>query len=302
VAERQVGPGEPGDALMTTAPNATIGRRKLRAALRRAREESGYTQEHAARALDWSLSKLIRIEAGIVGLSTVDCKALLDLYGVTDAAQIGTLVELARVSRRKPWWFEHKDSLDPVFTKYLGLEAGASTLRTFQSLTVPGLFQTPEYAAEVTGGAWVDPLSDETVGRMVQVRLARQREVFDRAEPPTLVSVLDEGVLRRAVGSSEVMRGQLTHLAALAEQPNVTVLVVPFSAGVPVYLNSFVVLSFPDPEDTDVVYMEGTSGQQVIEDGNPIAQYKSTFERLVQKSLDPAESVALIQKVAGELD
>jgi transcriptional regulator with XRE-family HTH domain len=286
---------------MTTAPNATIGRRKLRAALRRARDDSGLTQEQAARALEWSLSKLIRIEAGIVGLSTVDCKALLDLYGVTDAAQVQALVELARVSRKKPWWFEHKDSLDQDFTKYLGFEAGASTLRTFQSLTVPGLFQTPQYAAEITGGAWVDPLSSETVDRMVTVRMARQREVFDRDEPPTLVSVLDEGVLRRAVGSAEVMYGQLTHLAAIADQPNVTVHVVPFAAGVPVYLNSFVVLSFPDPEDTDVVYIESTSGQQVIEEGIPVTQYKSTFARLVERSLNPDDSIDLIQKVAGEL-
>jgi hypothetical protein len=287
---------------MTTAPNATIGRRKLRAALRKAREDSNYTQEQAARALDWSLSKVIRIEAGIVGLSTVDCKALLDLYGVTDAAQVQTLVELARVSRRKPWWFEHKDSLDSVFTKFLGLEAGASSLRTFQSVAVPGLFQTARYARAMTGGAWIgEPLSADTVERLVTVRLARQAEVFDRDEPPTLACVLDEGVLRHVVGSAEVMHGQLMHLVELTGRPNVTIHVVPFNAGVPVYLNSFVVLGFPDPEDTDVVYIEGTSGQLVIEEGNPLAQYRSAFDRLVSRSLDPEDSVALIQKVAGEL-
>jgi hypothetical protein len=97
------------------------------------------------------------------------------------------------------------------------------------------------------------------------------------------------------------MYGQLTHLAAIADQPNVTVHVVPFAAGVPVYLNSFVVLSFPDPEDTDVVYIESTSGQQVIEEGIPVTQYKSTFARLVERSLNPDDSIDLIQKVAGEL-
>jgi transcriptional regulator with XRE-family HTH domain len=291
-----------GDALMTAAPNATIGRRKLRAALRRAREDSGHTQEQAARAMEWSLSKLIRIEAGIVGLSTVDCKALLDLYDVDDAEQVQYLIELARVSRKKPWWFEHKETLDPVFTKFLGLESGASTLRTFQSIAVPGLYQTSEYATEITAESWIgDPLSRETVERWVTVRLARQREILEREEPPTLVSILDEGVLRHVVGSAEVMHGQLTHLVTLADRPNVTIHVVPFTAGVPVYLNSFVVLSFPDPEDTDVVYIESTSGQLVIEEGNPIAQYREAFERLRTKSLDPDDSISLIQKVAGEL-
>jgi transcriptional regulator with XRE-family HTH domain len=305
-------PGESGDGPMTTAPhatapnaaapNATIGRRKLRTALRRAREEAGYTQEQVARAMEWSLSKLIRIEAGIVGLSTTDLKALVDLYRIEDADQVQTLIELARVSRKKPWWFAHKDSLDAVYTKFLGLESGASALRSFQSIAMPGLFQTRAYATEVSTQAWIgDPLSPATIEEWVTVRLARQREVLDRPEPLTIVSVLDEGVLRHVVGNADVMGEQLDHLVELAGRPSMTIQVVPFTAGVPLYLNSFVLLSFPDPEDTDVVYMEGTHGQVFVEDRTRIGQYQDAFERLRQKALDPAESVALIRKVAGEL-
>jgi len=287
---------------MNTAPNATIGRRKLRTALRRAREDSGHTQDQVARAMEWSLSKLIRIEAGIVGLSTTDLKALLQLYRIEDREQVQTLIELARVSRKRPWWFEHKDSLNPVYTKFLGLESGASSLRMFQSIAMPGLFQTPTYATEMLANAWIgDRMSTETVNELVEVRMARQRAMLERADAPEVVSVMDEGALRHVVGSPDVMREQLDRLAEAAELPHVTLQIVPFTAGVPLFLNSFLLLGFPDPEDTDVVYIENTQGQVVIEDQPRIAQYQAAFERLRQSSLGAAESLALIKKVAGEI-
>ena len=287
---------------MTTAPNATIGRRKLRTALRKAREETGHTQEQVARAMEWSLSKLIRIEAGIVGLSTTDLKALLQLYRIEDATQVQALVELARASRKKPWWFEHKESLNPIYTKFLGLESGASTLRLFQSIAIPGLFQTGPYATEMLAGAWIgDPLSPETVDEWVAVRMARQREMLERTDRPEVVAVIDEGALRHVVAGPEVMRAQLDHLAELARHPHLTVHIVPFTAGVPLFLNSFVLLGFPDVEDTDVVYIENTQGQVVIEDQPRIGQYQAAFDRLRRSSLDPDESMDLIKQVAGEL-
>jgi transcriptional regulator with XRE-family HTH domain len=285
-----------------TTPNATIGRRKLRTALRKAREETGHTQEQVARAMEWSLSKLIRIEAGIVGLSTTDLKALLQLYRIEDTDQVQALVEFARASRKKPWWFDHKDSLNPVYTRFLGLESGASTLRLFQSIAVPGLFQTQAYATEMLAGAWIgDPLSAETVAEWVAVRMARQREMLHRADQPEVVAVIDEGALRHVVAGREVMRAQLDHLADLAQRPHVTVQIVPFTAGVPLFLNSFVLLGFPDAEDTDAVYIENTQGQVVIEDQPRIEQYQAAFERLRQSSLDPDDSLGLIKQVAGEL-
>jgi transcriptional regulator with XRE-family HTH domain len=287
---------------MNTPPNATIGRRKLRTALRKAREEAGHTQEQVARAMEWSLSKLIRIEAGIVGLSTTDLKALLQLYRIEDGEQVQSLVELARASRKKPWWFEYHASLDPAYTKYLGLESGACTIRHFQSIAMPGLLQTERYATEMLAGAWIgEPLSAEAVRDLVAVRMARQREVLDRPQPPQMVVVVDEGALRHVVAGTEGMREQLDHLADAAQRPGLTVHIVPFTAGVPLFLNSFVLMGFPDPEDTDVVYIENTQGQAVIEDQPRIEQYQNAFDRLRRSSLDPDGSLALIKRVAGEL-
>jgi transcriptional regulator with XRE-family HTH domain len=285
---------------MVIVQNPAVGRRKLRTALRRAREAIGWTQEQVAEAMDWSLSKVIRIEAGSVGVSTNDVKALLQLYRIDEPEQVGNLVSLARLSRQRPWWTEHRD-LNPGFTRFLGLEAGASTIRMFQISMIPGLFQTEAYAREVSADAWIgEPVSPAVVQERITVRLIRQREILERADHPELTAVIDEGVLRHLVGDAATMRAQLQRLIALAERPNVAIHVVPFTAGVPLHLNSFVILGFADPEDTDVVFLEGAL-DQVIEDAPQMRQYGMAFQRLERKALDQAASIALIKQVADEL-
>src|SRR5690349_11768514 len=241
---------------MTPLQNPVVGRKRLRIALRRAREASGRTQEQVADAMDWSLSKVIRIETGAVGVSTNDMKALLQLYEIEDPAQVTGLVELARASRQRPWWTAHRD-LNDVFTHFLGLEAGASSMQMFQMAAVPGLFQTERYATHISGDFWIgDQPSVDEVANRVALRLTRQREVLRRKDPPEIAVVIDEAVLRHVVGNPEVMADQLRRLAELAQQPHIAMRVLPFTAGVSPYLSSFVILGFPDPEDTDVVYLE----------------------------------------------
>jgi transcriptional regulator with XRE-family HTH domain len=286
---------------MTPVQNPVVGRKRLRTALRRAREATGRTQEQVAGAMDWSLSKVIRIETGAVGVSTNDMKALLQLYEIEDPAQVSGLVELARASRQRPWWTAHRD-LDDVLTHFLGLEAGASGIRMFQMAAVPGLFQTERYATQISGDFWIgDRPSATEVAERVAVRLTRQREVLDRADPPEIMVVIDEAVLRHVVGAADVMAEQLAHLADLARRPNITMRVLPFAAGVSPYLSSFVILGFPDPEDTDVVYLERAIDGEVIEDTRQTDQYHGAFERLWQRTLPPQKSIAMIKQVADEL-
>jgi transcriptional regulator with XRE-family HTH domain len=286
---------------MTPLTNPVVGRKRLRTALRRAREASGRTQEQVAGAMDWSLSKVIRIETGAVGVSTNDMKALLQLYEIEDPAQVSGLVELARASRQRPWWTAHRD-LDDVFTHFLGLEAGASGIQMFQMAAVPGLFQTERYAVHVSGDFWIgDQPSATEVAERVAVRLTRQREVLDRADPPDITAVIDEAVLRHVVGDAEIMAEQLRRLADLARRPNIAMRVLPFTAGVSPYLSSFVILGFPDPEDTDVVYLERAIDQAVTEDPRQTDQYHGAFERLWERTLPPQKSIAMIKQVADEL-
>jgi len=286
---------------MTPLQNPVVGRKRLRTALRRAREATGRTQEQVADAMDWSLSKVIRIETGAVGVSTNDMKALLQLYEIEDPTQVTGLVELARASRQRPWWTAHRD-LNDVFTHFLGLEAGASGMQMFQMAAVPGLFQTERYATHISGDFWIgDQPSEVEVAERVAVRLTRQREVLHRKDPPEISVVIDEAVLRHVVGNPEVMADQLRRLAELAQQPHIAMRVLPFAAGVSPYLSSFVILGFPDPEDTDVVYLERAIDQVVIEDPRQMNQYHGAFERLWQRTLTPQKSITMIKQVADEL-
>jgi transcriptional regulator with XRE-family HTH domain len=277
------------------------GRRRLRSALRRAREAKGLTQDQVAVAMDWSLSKVIRIESGAVSISTNDLRALLRIYEVTDPTITDTLIELGRVGRRRPWWAEYRDSFPSAnFEKLLGLEAETSSVRHFQPITLPGLMQTEAYARSVLRDN-KPRLSDSEIEDRVAVRLARQRTLLNRADPPLIDVVLDEAVLHRMAADPSTMREQLAHLCELTEQPHITVEIVPFVAGVYPFTGPFMILSFPDPDDTDVVYLETVLSERIIELAHEVAPYQAAFEGLRQKALDPSRSVALIKAAADDL-
>jgi hypothetical protein len=254
--------------------------------------------------MDWSLSKLIRIEAGSVSISTNDVKALLGHYRMTDQQQINELVELARVSRRRTWWSQYKDTLPSAYASYIGLETEASGLSFFQSTGVPGLLQTPAYAraavtaASTTVAATID--SDEIEVRHA-IRMRRQQEVLDRPDRPDIDVVLDEAALHRQTGGPELLREQLLHLADVGRLPRVTIQVLPFTVGDYAPQGPFVILHFPDEDDSDVVYLEGVLAQDVLDRPADVAAYRQTFERMREMSLDPHESLAKITKVAGQL-
>jgi transcriptional regulator with XRE-family HTH domain len=291
---------------MTTVHGPTVGRRRLRSTLRRARESVGLTQEQVAVAMDWSLSKLIRIEAGTVSISTNDVKALLQHYAITDPTQVAELVDLARVSRRRSWWSQYKETLPPPYLSYIGLEVEASRLRFFQPSGIPGLLQTEAYArAAVTASAATTPaldlLDDSEIETRQAIRMRRQQDVFNRPTPPSIDVVLDEATLIRQTGGPACLHEQLLHLLGVSRSSLATIHVLPFTAGDYAPQPPFVILEFPDPEDGDVVYLEGELSQDVIDRPSLVAPYQQTFARLRQMSLSEAESLARIEKIAGEL-
>ncbi|MFD0748112.1 helix-turn-helix domain-containing protein [Phytohabitans flavus] len=289
---------------MTTVHGPTVGRRRLRSALRRARDAAGLTQEQVAAAMDWSLSKLIRIEAGSVSISTNDVKALLGHYRMTDQRQVNDLVELARVSRRRTWWSQYKDTLPSAYASYIGLETEASRLSFFQSSGIPGLLQTPAYArAAVTAASTTvaDTIGDDEIEVRHAIRMRRQKEVLERPDRPDVDVVLGEAALHRQTGGPEVLREQLLHLAEMGRLPRVTIHVLPFTVGDYAPQGPFVILHFPDEDDSDVVYLEGVLAQDVLDRPADVAAYRQTFERMREMSLDPHKSLAKITKVAGQL-
>lgn len=252
--------------------------RRLRAELKRAREQSGMTQREVAEALDWSPSKVIRIETGAVIISTSDLMALLPHYGITDRKRIDTLVEVARASRKQAWWDEYRPYYDQQFLTFLGYEASTIRLRAFQALLVPGLLQTKAYSEAVIR-AYTDDL--EVISRGVEVRAKRQ-QILDLKSGPELFFVLDEAVLHRWVGGANVMREQLLRLEELDQRPNINIQVVPFTAGAHSGMRgAFTIFEFPFEEEDYALLLEHPDGDVLIQNNPDVAStYVETFFEL----------------------
>jgi transcriptional regulator with XRE-family HTH domain len=245
--------------------DAVTTRRRLVAELRRLRAAAESNQRQVAEALDWSPSKIHRIEKGEDSISVTDLRALLGYYGVTDRATIADLVELAKAARKRAMPFSaFRDVLPQDTIRFLGYEETASSVTEVELLVVPGLLQTEDYTR-----AWlsdVQGIAEPRIERLVASRRERQRLLTD-PRSPQLTFLLDESLLHRAVGGPEVMAAQLRWLGQVADLPNVSVRVLPFSAGGhPGLRGSFVFLTFPDSNTPDVIHMEGRRGDLLFRD------------------------------------
>jgi hypothetical protein len=254
-----------------------------------------------AEAMEWSLSKLIRIEAGTVGISANDLKALLGNYKIVDEDQVASLLALARAGRERPWQSMYRDVVSPRLLQLIEFEAAASISRNFQPLVVPGLLQTEEYARALFQ-QFPGDIPDKRVDAQVEVRMRRQ-ELLDRDDPPLLFFILDEAATRRLVGGRDVMRRQLRRMTEMAARPHVTIEVVPFSVGVhPGLQGAFVIEEFPDPADDDVVYVDSPQGEVLSrDDPDLILHYREAFEELRRLSLGPEGSLTFLNRLADDM-
>lgn len=209
----------------------TVRKRVLGTNLRRLREEKGLLLDDAAEQLSCHAAKVSRIESGRSGIRQLDLKVLLDLYGVQDPDERSGWLALARESRRQRWWRVLEDQLPQDFLDLIGLEDEVSDCRGFQPAIIPGLFQTEAYATAVIQGGIPGSL-DNAQKTKVHVRMERQKAL--KREDPTPLKVwmvLGEAALRQQVGGPKVLHEQLLHLVQVAQLPNVTLQVLPFTAG-----------------------------------------------------------------------
>lgn len=234
--------------------------RRLRKRLRAAREHAGLTQPDVAESLDWSPSKINRIETGKVGLTLTDSRALLTLYGIEDAAQIEETADLVRAARRPPWWAGWRGVAAAEFLQYLSFESSAIRIRNFESNLVPGLLQTEEYAREVFNALGENSDTDA----LLALRLERQERVV-RTDGAELFFILDEAAVRRIIGSAKLMKNQYEKILTLNEMENVTVKVAPFTSGIyPQFRSPYVLFQFPEEEEDLVAYLEKPDGQVLL--------------------------------------
>jgi transcriptional regulator with XRE-family HTH domain len=285
---------------MTVSIGPTVRRRRLGTELRRLREAHSIKLEEVAEQLGVAASTLSRIETGKAPTRSAYLTAMLELYGVDDPGQRQVLIDMARQGHRKGWWAAYEDVLPTGFGIYVGLEAEAASLRAYESLVVHGLLQTEEYARAVTTTVHRKLATDE-IERLVSLRLHRQDAML-RADPIELWLILDEAVIRRAVGPPELMHNQLIHLADASLWPNVTLQLLPFSCGPHPFLNGpFCIIEFPERYDPDVVYTEGVAGQAYLERDRDVRMCAEGFDLLRAAALSPADSSDRISALANQV-
>lgn len=271
----------------------TVRRRQLGTELRQLREAKGLTGDEVTERLGWYNAKVSRIEKGRISVPWSDVADLLDVYEVTDPAVREALVQLAKAARQKEWWQPYSDLLSKNARTYIGLEAAAETLRTYQPSSVPGLLQTPAYARAVIMRGGPLTLSDEEVERRLGLRLKRQ-DVISNTGNLDLWAVLDEAVLHREIGGPRVMEEQLRHLTDMAARPRVDLQVLPFSAGPHASLGGMIgIFSFPGP-DEDVACIDTAAGTLFLERSMDVRKTSAAFQHLTATALSPAESIDLI--------
>ena len=269
-----------------------IKRRRLGAALRRLREQTGQSTDSVAAALGWSQSKVSRIETAATVVKPPDVRSLLEHYGAA-SEEITELLNLAMEDRQPSWWRQYSDVLPENFSGYLGLESEATRISAYESEVVHGLLQTDAYARQILGQHPLTVMPYE-IEQATRLRLARQSRLGGD-DPLQLDVVVNEGALRRVVGGPDVVREQLAHLVEMAATPNVTVRILPFTAGAhPATHGSFAVLEFPDPDDPHIVCLDILATTLYREGLREVGAYQLAHERVATLALGPEESSALV--------
>jgi transcriptional regulator with XRE-family HTH domain len=259
-------------------------RRRLTAELRRLRGQAKLTQRQVADSLDWSPSKVIRIEQGTVRIGVTDLQALLNLYKVLDPSAVAELTMMARESKKLPF-SEYREIMSAEAVRYFQYEANASIIRQVTPILVPGLLQIEEYSRALLE-AYSTPAAN--IDKLVESRKER-RELFERPEPPETFFILDEAVLRRAVGGPKTMARQIEHLVKMSQRPDVSIQVLRFAAGAhSAMVGPFVHLEFPAEDDPDVIFVENTLGDTLFRDDPEItARYREQFWQLEDLATSP---------------
>lgn len=279
---------------MTAVLDPTVQRRRLRVELKRAREAARLTQADVARAMDWSQSKLIRIERGDVSVSINDVRALLSHYGVDDKQRVDRLIELARSAyRRGSAYDQYAELLKPGLKDYLAYEATAAMIRQYEHAVIPELLQTEEYGREILRTSGWGPEEADKLWTVLQNR----QDALCRENPAKLRFTLDEAALARIVGRHRVMRHQLERLRDLSAEPHIRIQIIPFAYGAyPSIAESFVMLDFADPNLDDMAFLETTDQKTMLDNDDSIARYRDRFTLLTQIASTPIDSASFLDR------
>ncbi|MGW3243989.1 helix-turn-helix domain-containing protein [Streptomyces sp. NPDC001070] len=263
------------------------------------REKAGHSYEEAARALDVTHATVRRMEKAEVGLRIPYVEKLLALYGV-DAAEAAAFIDLARQGNRPGWWHRYRDVLPSWFSAFVSLEGEAVIIRAYEPHYVPGLLQTEEYAQAVLRAGRPGAPAEE-IDRLVALRLERQA-LIARPDAPLLWVVMDETVLRRPIGSPEVMRAQLDRLAEACAMPQVRLQIMPFDAGPhPAMYGPFHIFRFQVRELPDVVFTESLVGAAYLDDRDDVSAFLEALDRMCAQAAPAHSTAAILDGIRKEI-
>jgi hypothetical protein len=285
---------------------SVVVRRRLGRALRQLREDANIRIERAARELECSTAKVSRLENGLGPARTVEVRALLDLYGLRDSERRAQFERWASRTKSSGWWESDSDLTTENLDRVLAVETESVEIRTYCTPVFPAVLQTPEYAlAHVR--AWHPELSQADAERLVDMRLARQAALLDRQTELRYDAVIDEGVVRRQVGSPQILAEQLRWLADLLDRraaegrDDIVLRILPFTAGVPGRaMSSFVIFTPRDEEfDPVEVLVEATGEDSWYETTEDVEPVMALFGQLKARSLTPLASRDFLRRACG---
>jgi hypothetical protein len=283
----------------THGGSPTVLRMILSRQLQALREKAGMSYQQAGEAIyssEWTIRRMERSEGGLKPLTL---KSLLMAYGITDKSEIDAFLALARQAGTPGWWHSYDDILPAWFRTAVGLEEAATLIRAYEPQVIPGLLQTQGYIRAITAASF-PAATDDFSERAVALRLARQH-LLHRPDPPGYWVVLDETALRRPIGSRHVMRDQIEHLIAAAQQPGITIQVIPFSAGWhPALYGMFWIFRFPDAQLPDIVYSEALTGANYLSKPEETARYAEALDRMCAQAASPEHTITILRDIMKE--
>lgn len=289
-----------------TDSGSTVPRRQLGRHLRDLRLQAGLTMPEAAHLIERGKTTLQRLETGQVNrIRLLDIRELCAVYDAEEVVTAG-LLGLAQQASGKCWWHEYGKLIPEDFDVYVGLEAAARRLTSYAPDVVLGLLQAPDYARALLRSALPGSFSEE-IDRRVEVKQRRQKILTRKRQPTELNAVLLECALRRVVGGRRVMAAQLRHLADMSTRPNITLRVLPYSAGIPLGdpIGLFTIADFrldkhEKPIEPPVVYLENFTGDLYLESPTDVQRYHVAHEAIQRAALDETASRSLLRQLARE--
>ena len=306
---------------MAEGDSPTVARRRVRMALREAREAAGYTQLQVADEMEWSLSKVIRIENGDVSIAPNDLKPLLGFLRVKDRARVAELVEAAKIARtrqRQAWYQkpEYRAHLTDALLRLIEYETEANFIHSYSVFHVPGPLQVQEYSTALIE-TWSEEIQPEQIKFRLAARKLRHEAIIARAGSLRIAVLLDESVFRRPVGGSSVLKSQLQELLWMSETGLVRMRVLKFDAEVPMSYNAgFDILFLGADGDLSnaVMYRETGVTDEILEDvaigranatgpppPGPVARHYDRFQKLWNAADSEDDTIVFIESRIREL-